>query len=57
MLNGVLESYILYVSQNASLQGDIVYNSSDFFLHYVIPDLIAGTQYYVRVGVSGTLSC
>lgn len=52
-LNGVLQWYLLYVSVNVSRIGELVYNNSDFFTDYVIPDLEAGTQYFIRVGVSG----
>lgn len=54
-LNGVLQRYLLYVSVNVSSVGELVYNNSDFFTDYVIPDLEAGTQYFIRVGVSGVL--
>lgn len=54
-LNGVLQRYLLYVSVNVSSVGELVYNNSDFFTDYIIPDLEAGTQYFIRVGVSGLL--
>ena len=52
ILNGVLERYILHLSTEPKILGGIVYNSSDFFLDYVIPDLIAGTTYFVSLTVS-----
>ena len=52
ILNGVLEWYVLHVSTEAGNLGQEVYNSSDFFLDYIIPDLIAGTTYYISLTVS-----
>ena len=52
ILNGVLERYILHLSTEQGILGEVVYNSSDFFLDYVIPDLIAGTTYFVSLTVS-----
>lgn len=51
-LNGVLQRYLLYVSVDNSSVGQLVYNNSDFFTDYIIPDLEAGTQYFIRAGVS-----
>jgi hypothetical protein len=51
-LNGVLQRYLLYVSTDNSSVGEVVYNNSDFFTDYIIPDLEAGTQYFIRAGVS-----
>ena len=57
MLNGVLERYILYVSEVAEDHGNVVYNNSDFFLDYVIDRLVPGSTYYIRLSVSSASVC
>ncbi|XP_062584554.1 usherin-like isoform X1 [Saccostrea cucullata] len=56
-LNGVLQRYLLYVSEDNSSVGEIAYNNSDFFMDYIIPDLVAGTQYFIRVGACTLGGC
>ena len=50
--NGILERYVLYVSEQSGEAGREVYNTTDLFKDYVITDLTAGTLYYVSVAVS-----
>ena len=50
-LNGVLERYLLYASTEAGALGDVTYNNTDLFLYYVMEELLAGTTYYITVGV------
>ncbi len=50
--NGILERYVLYVSEQQGEAGREVYNTTDLFRDYVITDLTAGTLYYVSVAVS-----
>ena len=52
ILNGVLERYVLHMSTEAGEFGEEIYNSSAFFLDYIIPDLIPGTTYYITLTVS-----
>ena len=51
-VNGVLERYMLYVSEQPADIGDALYNSTNLFLYYVLTNLTAGTTYFVRVAVS-----
>lgn len=51
-LNGVLERYQLYVSVDQSTVGELAYNNTGQFLIYVIPNLNAGTTYFIRAAVS-----
>ena len=50
--NGVLERYVLYVSDLSGDVGQEVYNTSDLFRDYIITELTAGTLYHVSVAVS-----
>ena len=50
-LNGVLERYLLYASTEAQALGDVTYNNTDLFLYYVMEELLAGTTYFIAVGV------
>jgi hypothetical protein len=50
-LNGDLQRYLLYVSLNPSLDGQVLYNETDQFEHYTIEGLIPGTLYFIRVAV------
>lgn len=52
-LNGILERYLLYATYNSEVLGEAMYNSTDLFLTYVMSELLAGTTYYVTLGVSG----
>ncbi|XP_076463865.1 usherin-like [Babylonia areolata] len=49
-LNGVLERFLVYVSAQEGELGEVVYNSTDFFLTYAVPDLQPGTTYFFSVG-------
>ncbi|BFZ06827.1 hypothetical protein BsWGS_09866 [Bradybaena similaris] len=49
-LNGVLQSYQLYVSTVSGQIGSAVYNSTDLMPEYVLTGLVAGTTYYVTLG-------
>lgn len=50
-VNGILERYVLFLSDTSGADGEPVYNSTDLFLDFVIRDLTPGTQYYVAVMV------
>ena len=55
-LNGALQRYILSISAADGDSADnVVYNSSDLFTSYVIANLTAGSEYFVKVGVSARL--
>ena len=43
---------MLHMSTEAGELGEEIYNSSAFFLDYIIPDLIPGTTYYITLTVS-----
>lgn len=51
-MNGVMERYMLYLSEMENELGTVVYNNSDLFLDYIITNLTAGTTYYVTLSVS-----
>jgi hypothetical protein len=51
-VNGILRRYIVYLSQDSSSSGWIVYNSSDLLPYFTISNLTAGTPYFVRLSVS-----
>ena len=53
-VNGIIERYIVYMSMDeASLPGDIVYNSTDISVQlYSNDSLLAGTTYFVTLAVS-----
>ena len=53
--NGVIERYLLYVSEDPLQLGQIAYNSSDLFLYYIMEELSAGTTFFVRVSVSSDI--
>lgn len=52
-LDGILDRYLLYMSTVADrYPGDLVYNSTEIgFLTYRNESLVAGTTYYVTLGV------
>ena len=50
--NGILERYVLYVSEISGDAGREVYNTMDLFRDFIIMDLTAGTLYFVSVAVS-----
>ncbi|XP_060070524.1 usherin-like [Ylistrum balloti] len=56
-MNGVLQRYLLYLSTEASFIGEVVYNTSDFFTNYIIPDLTAGTTYFVTLSACTMGGC
>ncbi|PIK62300.1 putative usherin [Apostichopus japonicus] len=48
-VNGILERYVLLVSDTFQSDGEPVYNTSDLFMDFVIRDLTRGQFYYVAV--------
>lgn len=59
-LNGIVRTFLLYMSTNNTSNGWLIYNrsESDFpilhannLLNFIAGNLTAGTQYFVRVGV------
>lgn len=54
MLNGVLESYLLYASTTAGELGQVVYNSTVLATDTIINGLLPGTTYYITLGVSNS---
>ncbi|KAJ8045141.1 Usherin [Holothuria leucospilota] len=48
-VNGILERYVLFVSEDYQSTGEAVYNTSDLFTDFVIRDLTPGTLYYISV--------
>ncbi|XP_069464673.1 usherin [Ambystoma mexicanum] len=48
-IHGLLERYIVYVSEDGKSTWDVVYNSTDLFLDYTIQHLLPGTRYFVQL--------
>ncbi|XP_021347323.1 usherin-like [Mizuhopecten yessoensis] len=56
-MNGVLQRYLLYLSTEANFIGEVVYNTSDFFTNYIVPDLTAGTTYFITLSACTMGGC
>lgn len=48
-LNGVLNRYLIYVSTEQTVIGDLSYNSTNLFTFATLDNLEGGTLYYIRV--------
>lgn len=49
-LNGVLNRYLVYLSTEPAVNGDLAYNSTNLFTFATIENLDGGTLYYFKVG-------
>ena len=50
-LNGDLQRYLLYLSTDVTVLGQLAYNNSDEFLYYTLTGLTPGMTYFIRAAV------
>ena len=58
IMNGVFTRYVIYLRDvDREAPGDVIYNSTNSFLHYTLDNLIAGTLYYVTIAACTEGGC
>ncbi|NWI84506.1 USH2A protein, partial [Pitta sordida] len=50
-VNGILDRYIIYIANNEQdfTKWDVIYNSTELFLDFTIPQLSPGTEYLIKL--------
>ena len=51
-VNGVLERYVVYLSEQNGVVGEVVINTTVLATDCVLGNLVPGTMYFVSVAVS-----
>ncbi|XP_069811529.1 usherin [Dendropsophus ebraccatus] len=59
IVNGVLECYMLHISDDTGTRGPwtTVYNSTELFLDYIIQGLTPGTKYFIKLSACSGGGC
>ncbi|XP_056424309.1 usherin isoform X1 [Hyla sarda] len=57
IMNGILECYMLYISENMGSLWTTIYNSTELFLDHTIQGLTPGTKYFIKLSACSGGGC
>ncbi|XP_075719450.1 usherin [Rhinoderma darwinii] len=57
MVNGILERYMLHISESNSTGWNTIYNCTELFLDYTIQGLTPGTNYFIKLSACSGGGC